>query len=120
MAPALLVEDAAKRYGRVLALDGVSLDVSEGELVGLLGPNGAGKSTLVKIACGLVRPTSGRAEVCGVPAGSQDARAAVGYLAELFRFPAWLEAGELLALHQQLAASDGGPGERRELLELVG
>ena len=49
---------------------GVDLDVGEGELVGLLGPNGAGKSTLVKIACGLVRPTRGEAEICGAPAGS--------------------------------------------------
>ena len=61
MVPALLVEDAAKRYGRVLALDGVSLEVQPGELVGLLGPNGAGKSTLVKIACGLIRASRGRA-----------------------------------------------------------
>jgi ABC-2 type transport system ATP-binding protein len=76
-----------KRYGPAVALDAVDLDVEEGELVGLLGPNGAGKSTLVKIACGLVRPTGGRAEVCGEPAGSAAARAAIGYLAELFRFP---------------------------------
>jgi ABC-2 type transport system ATP-binding protein len=67
-----------------------------------------------------VRATEGSAEVCGVPAGSQNARAAVGYLAELFRFPGWLKAQELLALHQQLARSDGGPGERQDLLELVG
>src|SRR5262245_25138478 len=59
-----------KRYGRVQALAGVDVEVGEGQLVGLLGPNGAGKSTLVKIACGLVRPTSGRVEVCGAPAGS--------------------------------------------------
>ena len=120
MTTVFAASDISKVYGRTVALDGVSLDVSEGELVGLLGPNGAGKSTLVKIACGLVRPTAGRADVCGVPAGSQNARSAVGYLAELFRFPAWLEAEELLTLHQQLARSGGGPRERRALLELVG
>src|SRR5262245_16189682 len=74
-----------KRYGRVQALAGVDVEVGEGQLVGLLGPNGAGKSTLVKIACGLVRPTRGRVEVCGAPAGSAAARRALGYLAELFR-----------------------------------
>jgi len=101
-------------------LAGVDLEVAEGELVGLLGPNGAGKSTLVKIACGLVRATEGTAEICGAPAGSAPARRALGYLAELFRFPGWVSADELLVLHQRLAASRGGAEERGELLELVG
>ena len=120
MSAALAVSGLAKRYGAVEALSGVDLEVGESELVGLLGPNGAGKSTLVKIACGLVRPTSGRAEVCGARAGSRAARAAMGYLAELFRFPGWMNADELLQLHQRLAGSDGGERERGELLELVG
>jgi ABC-2 type transport system ATP-binding protein len=110
----------AKRYGRVEALGGVDLEVGAGELVGLLGPNGAGKSTLVKIAVGLVRPSAGSAVVCDAPAGSAAARASLGYLAELFRFPGWYSADELLQLHQRLAHSEGGPAERRELLELVG
>jgi ABC-2 type transport system ATP-binding protein len=109
-----------KRYGATVALDGVDLEVAPGELLGLLGPNGAGKSTLTKIACGLVRATGGAAEVEGSPAGSAQARAAIGYLAELFRFPGWLTADELLALHQELVSSQDGAGERGELLELVG
>jgi len=117
---ALSVNALEKRYGSTTALGGVDLEVNEGELVGLLGPNGAGKSTLVKIACGLVRPTRGRAEVCGARAGSLDARRQIGYLAELFRFPGWYSADELLALHQRLAGSGGGAAERGELLELVG
>jgi ABC-2 type transport system ATP-binding protein len=112
--------ELAKRYGGTVALAGVELEVEPGELVGLLGPNGAGKSTLVKIACGLVRPSGGEARVAGQPAGSAEARAAIGYLAELFRFPEWLRADELLSLHQRLAGSDGGRAERAELLELVG
>jgi ABC-2 type transport system ATP-binding protein len=117
---ALRCESLEKRYGATVALGGVDLVVEPGELLGLLGPNGAGKSTLTKIACGLVRATAGRAEVEGARAGSPDARAAIGYLAELFRFPDWLSADELLVLHQSLAGSEGGPGERGELLELVG
>jgi ABC-2 type transport system ATP-binding protein len=74
---ALAVSGLVKRYGAVDALVGVDLEVRDSELVGLLGPNGAGKSTLVKIACGLVRPTAGRAEVCGARAGSREARAAM-------------------------------------------
>ena len=120
MAAALAVRGLAKRYGRVEALGGVDLDVEEGELVGLLGPNGAGKSTLTKIACGLVRPSSGRAEVSGAPAGSLAARRRLGYLAELFRFPGWTSAEELLLLHQRLTGSEGGAAERTDLLELVG
>jgi ABC-2 type transport system ATP-binding protein len=117
---ALAVSDLRKAYGATEALRGVDLEVREGELFGLLGPNGAGKSTLVKIACGLVRPTGGTVQVAGRPAGSPEAHRALGYLAELFRFPDWLSANELLALHQRLADSPGGAAERSDLLELVG
>ena len=120
MAEALSVRGLVKRYGATDALRGVDVSVEAGELVGLLGPNGAGKSTLTKIACGLVRPTAGTATVCGAAAGSLAARRALGYLAELFRFPDWCSADELLALHQRLAGSDGGKRERGELLDLVG
>jgi ABC-2 type transport system ATP-binding protein len=118
--PALEVAGLHKRYGRVAALGGVDLSIAQGELIGLLGPNGAGKSTLVKIACGLVRPTSGAATVCGARAGTRPARASLGYLAELFRFPGWCTAREVLALHQRLAGSTGGAREQGELLELAG
>jgi len=116
---ALAVHGLRKRYGPVEALRGVDLEVGAGELVGLLGPNGAGKSTLVKILAGLVRATDGSAEVTGARAGSSSARAALGYLAELFRFPGWYTADEVLELHQRLAGSAGGAAERRRLLELV-
>ncbi|HEY6069401.1 MAG TPA: ABC transporter ATP-binding protein [Gaiellaceae bacterium] len=120
MPAALAVRGLVKRYGTIDALAGVDLEVREGQLVGLLGPNGAGKSTLVKIACGLVRATSGHAEVCGAGAGSRAARSAIGYLAELFRFPGWMSADELLVLHQRLAGSGPDERQRTELLELVG
>ena len=120
MPPALVTSALEKRYGGVHALRGVDIEVGEGELVGLLGPNGAGKSTLVKIACGLVRASAGRAEVLGHPAGSIEGRRSLGYLPELFRYPGWATGSEVLDLHQRLAGSPGGAAERRELLELVG
>jgi ABC-2 type transport system ATP-binding protein len=118
--PALEVRALRKAYGSREALRGVDLAVAPGELLGLLGPNGAGKSTLVKIACGLVRADGGSAAVCGAPAGSIGANRALGYLAELFRFPEWARAEEVLSLHQELAGSAGGAAERAELLERVG
>jgi ABC-2 type transport system ATP-binding protein len=118
--PALSARALSKRYRSTTALDAVDLEVAPGELVGLLGPNGAGKSTLVKIACGLVGPTAGEAHVAGSPAGSRAARATTGYLAELFRFPGWATADEVLTLHQRLARSSGGAKERNTLLARVG
>ena len=119
MAAVLAARALRKSYRGKEALVGVDLEVGAGELLGLLGPNGAGKSTLTKIACGLVRPSGGSVEVLGKPAGSPPARAAIGYLAELFRFPGWCSADELLVLHQRLGGSAGGASERAELLELV-
>lgn len=106
---ALALTELHKSYGAKTALRGVDLEVGPGEVVGLLGPNGAGKSTLTKIACGLVRATSGSVHLAKP----------VGYLAELFRFPDWATADEVLLLHQRLARSAGGAAERQELLQLV-
>ena len=77
------VIDVQKRYGRVRALEGVSLEIPEASLVLLSGPNGAGKSTLLRILAGLTRPTRGEARVLGRrPYDSRDAavRGALGYL----------------------------------------
>ena len=57
--------DVVKSYGRQTALDGVSLSVEPGRIVGLLGPNGSGKTTLIKLACGLLTPSAGTVQVCG-------------------------------------------------------
>src|SRR5690554_130955 len=63
---AILVEKVSKRFGRVLALDEVSLSVRQGEMFALLGPNGAGKSTLIDVVCTIAKPDSGRAEIHGI------------------------------------------------------
>jgi ABC-2 type transport system ATP-binding protein len=118
--PALSATDLGKTYGRTDALVDVDLTVSSGELVGLLGPNGAGKSTFVKIASGLTRQSRGTAALFGHLPGSREANSSLGYLAELFRFPYWLSADELLGLHQRLTHSDGGAEERERLLDSVG
>lgn len=118
--PALSAIDLGKTYGKTEALVDVDLTLDPSELVGLLGPNGAGKSTFVKIASGLTQASHGTATVFGHRPGSREANSSLGYLAELFRFPHWLSADELLGLHQRLAGSNGGIDERDRLLDSVG
>ena len=65
MGVAVSIEQVEKRFGRLQALDGVSLQIAEGEFFGLLGPNGAGKTTLISCLAGLVRPDAGRLSVLG-------------------------------------------------------
>ncbi len=92
-----------KVYGAVTALESLDLEVAAGQVVGLLGPNGAGKTTAVKLLLGLARKTGGDGAVLGRPLGDRRARARIGYLPELFRYQAWLTAGEVLRLHAGLA-----------------
>lgn len=73
-----------KRFGSFTAVDGISLSVRKGEVLGFLGPNGAGKSTTMKMLTGFLAPSSGSAVVCGetVTTGNVKARARIGYLPE--------------------------------------
>jgi ABC-2 type transport system ATP-binding protein len=106
----------------VSALDGLSLSVRQGEIYGFLGPNGAGKTTTFKILLGLMRPTAGRAEVLGHPAGDVEVRARVGFLPEAPYFYDYLTAEEFLEFYGQLARLDRQEVHKRvrHLLELVG
>jgi ABC-2 type transport system ATP-binding protein len=78
------IGDLTKVYGKIVALNGVSLEVGAGEILGLLGPNGAGKSTLMKIVVGILRPTSGYVRVGGsdIVKEPEAAKRNVGYLPE--------------------------------------
>lgn len=82
--PIIEVQEVSKLYGTQKALDGVSFVIEKPGVVGLLGPNGAGKSTLMKILCGYLSPSSGRAAVCGhdTCAQAMQVRRHVGYLPE--------------------------------------
>lgn len=111
--PAILIEHAKKAYGRTAvgrteAVSDVSLSVSPGVIHGLLGPNGAGKTTTLKMLLGLVRPSGGRFEILGAPAGRVGARALLGFLPEQPYFPAQLTAGETLSLYGRLTGLTKG------------
>lgn len=79
---AVEIRDVVCQFGRIRALDGLSLDVKPGTVVGVVGPNGAGKTTLIDVICGLVRPTSGSARVLGqdVSINAAALRARIGVL----------------------------------------
>ncbi len=84
MKTVIRTEKLTKRFGDLVAVDGIDLDVHEGEVFGFLGPNGAGKTTTLRLLCALIAPTSGTAEIAGFRLGREDAkiRAAVGILTE--------------------------------------
>ena len=84
--PAVEIENLVKQFDQFIAVDHVSLRVSQGEIFGFLGPNGAGKSTTIRILCGLLAPTSGRAIVGGVDvvADPETVKHNIGYMSQKF------------------------------------
>ncbi|MFC4008741.1 ABC transporter ATP-binding protein [Nonomuraea purpurea] len=88
--------EASRRYGDVLALDRISLDIRAGELVGLLGPNGAGKSTLINLFVGLRRPTSGTIELLGGSPTDPAVRRGIGVTPQETGLPETLRVGEIV------------------------
>ncbi len=116
---AIQIEGLRKVYaGGKRALDGVSLCVPRGSLFGLLGPNGAGKSTLINILAGLVRKTSGTAEVWGfdIDRHPRNARASLGVVPQELLFDAFFTPFETLELQAGLF---GVPPRRRRTMELL-
>ena len=101
--PAIHTVELSKRFGKTVALAGLSMTVPRGEVFGFLGPNGAGKTTSVKLLLGLIAPSSGEAWVLGRPSGDLATRRRIGYLPELFRYQHWLTAREVLTVHCELA-----------------
>ena len=92
-----------KNYGHLAALDGVDFAIEPGRIVGLLGPNGSGKTTLIKLANGLLTPTSGDILVCGMAPG-KETHALVSYLPERTAIPTWMTTTQLLDFYQDFYA----------------
>lgn len=105
MEPAISFEQLSKHYGSVVALAPLTLEVHRGEVLGYLGPNGAGKTTTIRALLGLIRPTSGRAEICGLDAETQtvEAHRHVAYIPGESNFWPSLTGAETLHLLGQVA-----------------
>jgi ABC-2 type transport system ATP-binding protein len=84
--PAVTVDHLQRRFGRFIAVNGVSFEVKRGEIFGFLGPNGAGKSTTIRMLCGILSPTGGRGTVAGLDIRTQaeEIKANVGYMSQKF------------------------------------
>jgi ABC-2 type transport system ATP-binding protein len=100
--PAVRVRGLVKRYGRVLALDGIDLDVPRGEAFGLVGENGAGKTTLIRCLLDLAAADAGALELFGIPSRNAASRARLAYLPERFAPPHYLRGAEFLRAMLQL------------------
>lgn len=101
---AVRAERLTKQFGDFLAVDHIDLAIAEGDIFGFLGPNGAGKSTTIRMLCGLVPPTSGRAEVLGFDvAGDPEAiRSRIGYLSQRSTLYNDLTVAELLHFYGRI------------------
>jgi len=119
-----LTKEYRKRFSRkkVIALDGLDLEIRKGEIFGLLGPNGSGKTTTLKLLLGIISPTKGEAFVLGKPVKDIHVKGKVGYMPEGPYFYEFLNPVELLDFYGQLFSINKRQRRNKidELLELVG
>lgn len=117
----LQTEELKKRYGRRVVVDRLSLTVEQGDIFGFLGQNGAGKSTTIRMALGLVRPTSGRVTVLGNDIARRRTQA-LKHVGAIIEAPAFYENFSGRQNLRMLASMSGGAERKRidEVLEIVG
>ena len=111
----VVIENLVKRFGTFVAVDHISLKVQKGQVFGFLGPNGAGKSTTIRMLCGLLRPTEGRALVAGydVARKPEQVRQNIGYMSQKFSLYNDLRVIENIRLFAGLYSVDRKELERR-------
>ncbi|MBQ6948031.1 MAG: ABC transporter ATP-binding protein [Clostridia bacterium] len=95
MSEILQINQLEKNYGRTTALNGISLTLESGKIVGLLGPNGSGKTTLIKIINGLLTPANGEVLICGNKPGPQT-KAVVAYLPDNIYLNSWMRVRQIV------------------------
>lgn len=124
MTSILHCESVQKEFGRLVAVQQLNLEIPSGEIYGLIGPNGAGKTTLIRMACGLLAPTSGRISVMGIDL-QRDPEAAqqyIGYLSDVYALYEDLTAWEYLDYfaHAYRMPEGAIAGRIKEVIGLVG
>ena len=119
---AVRIEGVVREFGSVKAVDGLSLALAPGEIMGFLGTNGAGKTTTIKMIIGLLRPSAGKVSVFGGDPSDPAVRARVGYMPEVATYYPYLNARELLAFYGGICGLDAKSVRERtdSLLESVG
>ncbi|MCC6407365.1 MAG: ABC transporter ATP-binding protein [Planctomycetes bacterium] len=121
---AIDVSELTRRFGDLTAVDRVSFGVERGAIFGFLGPNGSGKSTVVRMICGLLAPTSGRAELDGLDVAKEplEIRRRLGYMSQRFSLYPDLTVLENLRFFARIYGLERAVRERRidELTELLG
>lgn len=124
MTQAVRTERLTRRFGDVTAVDGLDLVVNEGEIYGFLGSNGCGKSTTIRMLCGVLPPTSGRAFVLGndVAQASEKVQQKIGYMSQQFSLYADLTVEENLRFYAGVYGLDDAVAQARcaEMMALAG
>lgn len=108
MTSVIAAEQLSKRYGRRVGIDGVQLNVAEGQIFGFLGPNGAGKTTTIRLLLGLVHPSAGHARVFGLDCWQHSHRIKrdVGYLPGDLRLYSWMTTAKALRVFGRIRGQD--------------
>lgn len=121
MDKAIIIEDLKKSYGNVLAVDGISLEVQQGEMFGLVGPDGAGKTTTIRILCGLLNPDEGSASVLGMDLSKNKNKIKneIGYLSQKFSLYGDLTIDENIEFFADIHGVKNYKQRRDELLEFT-
>ena len=116
------IDSVSRSFGSMKAVDGLSLVLAPGEIVGFLGTNGAGKTTTIKMITGLLRPDGGKISVFGGDPADTLVRARIGYMPEVATYYPYLDARELLSFYGGICGLDAKTVRRRtdELLDAVG
>jgi ABC-2 type transport system ATP-binding protein len=122
--PIIRCESVRKEYGRFVAVQPLDLTIQAGEIYGLIGPNGAGKTTLIRMACGLLAPTSGRVYIGGIDIqrDAEQAQQFIGYLSDVYALYEDLTVWEYLDYFAHAYRMPAGeiPGRIKDVITLVG